>query len=301
MRSDLSAVRVRRSPAAAGLTQRIRSLLPLRHRLAVAHAVEVARAKLGRWRVRCPVCGGRFRAFLPAGLVNRQNARCPRCGALERHRLQWLFLRENTNLFASAPRVLHLAPEPGFSSRLASLCGSRYITADIGSGSVDVMTDITNLAFRDACFDVILCSHVLEHVPDDAAAMAELHRALSRSGWALIQVPLDESRAETFEDPSVVDPQSREQLFGQWDHVRLYGRDYAERLKLAGFEVHESRFAFELDHRVIAMYGLVPEPLFMCHSGNAVSLRDSTHARSGSDEPAASESDSPADDAPPAS
>jgi SAM-dependent methyltransferase len=232
------------------------------HRLA-----RIARAKAGPWKVECPVCRSRFKAFLPAGRTVRTNAMCPRCGALERHRLQWLFLRDRTDLFARRCSLLHIAPEPSLARHLVGSPDIHYITADRDPASANVYVDITELAFATDSFDVILCSHVLEHVPDDAAAMAELYRVLKPAGWAMLQVPLDETREHTFEDSTVVDPAERERLFDQADHVRVYGRDYAARLEQSGFCVFVDRFAHGLDPRIVAKHALLPEPIYVCRKG----------------------------------
>lgn len=245
----------------------LRAAIPRPIRAGAQRAIEIALAKVGRWRVRCPICHWRFREFRSAGLARRANARCPRCGSLERHRLQWLFFRHRTNLFTGPGRVLHFAPEPCFEPRLRAIPGIHYVTADIVEPDVAVRLDITRIPFADDSFDVILCSHVLEHVPDDGAAMAELFRVLRPGGWALLQVPIDASRERTFEDPNVVDPAEREELFGQADHVRVYGRDYGERLEAAGFEVRVDDFAGGLDERLVTMHALVREPLYLCRKG----------------------------------
>lgn len=224
----------------------------------------IARAKAGWWKVYCPVCRSRFRAFLPAGLAGRANASCPSCGARERHRLQWLFLRDRSDLFHRPNRVLHMAPEPCLARHLAGKPGIQYVTADRDPASGAVCVDITSMAFADDSFDVILCSHVLEHIPDDASALAGLHRVLRPGGWAMLQVPLDDTRACTFEDPRVIEPADRERLFGQADHVRVYGRDYPDRLRAAGFQVHVDDFAYGLDAQLITRYALLPEPVFVC-------------------------------------
>lgn len=247
---------LRRSPAV-----RVIASIPL---FATLYRVAgIVLAKAGRWKVQCPVCNGRFRAFQPAGVVARANARCPQCGALERHRLQWLFLRDRTDLFTRVGRVLHVAPEPALARRLADLPAIDYVTADLVGPGVDACIDITRMAFADDSFDVILCSHVLEHISDDAAAMRDLLRVLKPGGWAMLQVPIEIDRELTLEDPLVTDPRERELLFGQADHVRIYGRDYPRRLRQAGFHVGVDNFAFGLDARTASWYGLWPESIYI--------------------------------------
>jgi len=184
----------------------------------------------------CSVCGGSARCFLPQGVDQRPDARCPWCHSVERHRLVWRFFQSYTNLFDGAPKkVLRVAPEACFESRLRKQIGSGYLTADLLDDHVMEKMDITDIHYPDSYFDVIYCSHVLEHVPDDRQARAEFFRVLSPSGWAVILVPITVDH--TVEDPSITDPQERLRRFGQEDHVRRYGVDYEDRLDEAGFAV----------------------------------------------------------------
>ena len=186
-------------------------------------------------RFYCPVCDSWDREFQTFGLIPRVNARCPTCGALERHRLIWQFFREHTDLFrAPRKRMLHFAPEPMFSTRLARLTHLDYLTADL-YGPAMAKVDITDMPFEDQSFDVLSCSHVLEHVPDDHKALRECYRVLKPGAWAALMVPI--FREPTVEDPAITDPQERERLFGQVDHVRKYGPDFEERVQGAGFSV----------------------------------------------------------------
>ncbi len=217
-------------------------------------------------QVLCPCCGGQFRAFLPFGKVRRvPSSRCPGCGSLKRHRLQWLFFQERTNLFADRLRVLHIAPEHVLQSALARLPNLDYISADLDSPLAMIKMDITSIQFADDSFDVILCSHVLEHVPDDQRAMGELRRVLRPGGWAIIQSPLDTRRATTFEDFSVISPAERERMFGQDDHVRIYGRDYNDRLEAAGFTLALDDFAQGYSEEQARRYGIKRDELiYLC-------------------------------------
>lgn len=184
-------------------------------------------------RVSCPVCGGSFRGF--AAFNRRPDARCPGCGALERHRLLWAYLDRATDLFSRPQRVLHVAPEPFLRARLAAVHGEGYVHGDVADPEHRV--DVTDLPFADGSFDVVLCSHVFEHVPDDLRAMRELRRVLRPGGWAVLDAPVDEARAVTFEDGSITTAAGRRRAFKQWDHVRVYGRDYRDRLRAAGWVV----------------------------------------------------------------
>lgn len=216
-------------------------------------------------RVVCPFCRGHFREFLPAGVKERPNARCPWCGSFERHRLAWLYLRDRTNLLSDDLRLLHFAPEYCLQKAFRSIPNVEYFTVDLDSPLANVRMDITNIPHEDNSFDAIYCSQVLEHILDDAKAMSELFRVLKFDGWAILQVPIDLTRGETFEDRHVVSPKEREHLFGQWDHVRVYGRDYTDRLEKSGFAVRVDGYVRELGDDLVRKYGLDPtENIYFC-------------------------------------
>lgn len=199
-------------------------------------AAEHIRALFWRGNRRfCTVCKNHVRRFTSYGHTKRPDAKCPVCGAVERHRFTWAFFEQRTDLFSGAPkRMLHIGPEPAFESRLRSRPYLDYLTADHQDIRADCLMDITAIQFSDNEFDVILCSHVLEHVQDDLKAMRELSRVLRPSGWATILVPM--LAEQTFDDPSVTDPETRAKLFGQWDHVRAYGKDFTDRLASQGLQ-----------------------------------------------------------------
>ena len=222
--------------------------------------------------VHCWCCGSNFVTFLPGGVQEkRANALCPRCGSLERHRLLWNYLKSKTNLFKNNIRLLHVAPESLFYTIFSTYPTIEYVPcARFGEGYTDVYPagtydkDITDLKDADDTYDVILCSHVLEHIPDDGQAMRELRRVLKPDGWAVLQVPLDSSRATTYEDFSITDPKEREKAFGQHDHVRVYGNDYEDRLVRAGFQVKRDKGAYQYSSAELFKYGLIPEDIFIC-------------------------------------
>ncbi len=195
--------------------------------------------------------------FLSAGVDPRPNALCPFCESLERHRLVWLYLRQRTNLFDLRGKLLHVAPERCLRRRFARLPNLQYVTGDIHGEGVDCRIDLTRLPFLDASFDAVVCNHVLEHVLDDRAAIAEIFRVLRPGGWAILMVPIHQSYAVTFEDPTVVSPDERARVFGQHDHVRICGRDYLDRYRSAGFELRDVDFAQSLDRE---RFGVVAEP-----------------------------------------
>ena len=184
----------------------------------------------------CPVCGKPSRRFRTVGIVPREDAQCVHCGALERHRFVWLYFYRRTDLFdGRIKRILHIAPEKCFEYRFIELFGDSYFTADLLDPCAMVKMDITDIQYPDESFDVIYCSHVLEHVQDDKRAMREFYRVLKQDGWAILLVPI--TADITFEDPLIVNPCERLRVFGQKDHVRRYGPDYVDRLRDAGFKV----------------------------------------------------------------
>lgn len=210
-------------------------------------------------RVECSCCGGRFRGFVAGGPTRRSAARCPRCDALERHRLVWLFLRERTDLFRTPHRLLLIAPEDPLQRQLVRVAGLTLVSGDLDSPLAMSRLDLQRLPFRDATFDAALASHVLEHVADAHVALAELRRVLRPGGWAVLQSPLDPARATTFEDPLVTTPDDRLRVFGQADHARIFGRDYPDWLRAAGFEVEVVPFGRQKGAEFIARYGLDPD------------------------------------------
>lgn len=204
-----------------------------------------------------PIDGKSFRTFLPYGYgVQRDNVLSPGTLSLERHRLLWLFLKNETTFFTSNIKLLHFAPEQAFLKRFRKLKNIDYTTTDIESPLADVKADICDLPFKDNEFDVILCNHVLEHVKDDKKAMSELYRVMKPGGWGIFQIPQDLKREITFEDDSITDPKERAKIFGQYDHVRIYGRDYFDKLRSVGFKVKEVQYQEQLDEKSIEKYVL---------------------------------------------
>jgi SAM-dependent methyltransferase len=212
-------------------------------------------------KVRCPCCGRTWRRFVRR---HRWDALCPGCLSLSRHRLLWLYLRDETDVLERRQAVLHFAPEEALTELLAPLVPF-YIRADLAPQSREtVKADITALPFGDDAFDTILCSHVLEHVAEDTKAMTELYRVLKPGGQLYLLQPVRLKSAETYEDPSAITPAERRRLFGQRDHVRIYGRDIIGRLEDAGFDVALEHYLRRLEPEWIELYGLSDEPIFVC-------------------------------------
>jgi len=209
----------------------------------------------------CPVCEKSFRKFLPYGNQGKENRLCPSCLSLERHRLLWLFLKEKTDFFQAPAKVLHIAPEQPFLKRFKNLKNLEYTTADLLSPIADVKTDIRDMVFGNNQFDWVICNHVLEHIDDEQKALKEILRVLKPSGKAILQVPIDYSLEKTYEDPSITSRKAREKHFGQYDHVRLYGKDYEKRLQKAGFETDANPFVKELPEELQERFRLDSQEL----------------------------------------
>jgi len=220
---------------------------------------------LGR-RHSCPCCGWNVRAFTHGGtsLKVRESGYCPRCNSKARHRRDWLYLQEKTNLFTSDIRLLHVSPKYALSRRFVRMPSLKYVGADLeGRPNVCVKMDLVSIPFETESFDAVICIHVLEHVNDDRQAIREMHRVLKPGGWAFISVPirLDE---KTFEDPAIRDPVERRRAFGEEQHVRYYGYDLTERLEQSGFQV-QLDLGNKLDQQTRNKYGLrEDENIFYC-------------------------------------
>jgi predicted SAM-dependent methyltransferase len=228
-----------------------------------------------------PIDGKSFRMFLPYGYGNqRNNVLSPSTLSLERHRLLWLYLQNETDFFqseldsdspvtqnkriklrkdaetSSALKVLHFAPEQEFYKRFKKQTNIEYTTTDLLSPLADVKADICNLPFEDNAYDIIFCNHVLEHIPDDTKAMQELFRVLKPGGMGIFQIPQDLSRDNTFSDDTIVDQKERAKIFGQYDHVRVYGRDYFDKLRSIGFKVIEEDYTHKIASELVEKYCL---------------------------------------------
>ena len=216
-----------------------------------------------------PIDGKSFRKFLPYGYgKQRENALSPSTLSLERHRLMWLFLKDNTNFFTATKKlkVLHIAPEQCFLDIFRKQQNLNYITSDLESPIADVKADICDLPFKENEFDIVFCNHVLEHISNDTKAIKELYRVLKPGGFGIFQIPQDLSKAITFEDSTITDSKERAKLFGQYDHLRVYGRDYFNKLRSIGFKVDEVDYTKKITLDKIEKYCLMKnEILPVCY------------------------------------
>jgi SAM-dependent methyltransferase len=216
-----------------------------------------------------PIDGKSFRKFLPYGYgKQRENALSPSTLSLERHRLMWLFLKDETDFFTSKSRLktLHIAPEQCFLDIFRKQKNLDYLTSDLESPIADVKADICDLPFADNSFDVVFCNHVLEHISDDTKAMQELFRVMKKGGFGIFQIPQDITRETTFEDNSITDKKERAKIFGQYDHVRIYGKDYFNKLRSVGFKVDEVDYTKKIAPEKIERFCLMKnEILPVCY------------------------------------
>ena len=205
-----------------------------------------------------PIDGSQYRKFLSYGYgkTMRSNALCPGTLSLERHRLLWLYLDKETHFLKQKLKVLHVAPEQVFYQKFKRFKHWDYTTTDLHSPLADVIADICNLPFRNNQYDLIFCNHVLEHIPNDLKAMTELYRVLKKGGTLIAQVPIIEERKKTLEDNNITDANERSRIFGQYDHVRLYGQDFYKRLKSVGFSTKEIFLQRQLTAEEIGRYAL---------------------------------------------
>lgn len=232
------------------------------------------------FKYKCPFCGFHSKELLPVGIDNeanhkyqiigagKRNAGCPKCGSIDRFRLVYSYLKYEAKIFNTPQKsILHFAPELLLAEKMQHVHFKEYVQADFFaegqhcnySNEVQCI-DVQDIPYKSEYFDLILCNHVLEHVPDDKKAMCELYRILKKDGSAILQVPISPILNKTIEDPSIIDEEQRIKLFGQKDHIRLYGTDYTSRLNSCGFIVQQLKLA-----QKYPKFGLNPKKiLFIC-------------------------------------
>lgn len=213
-------------------------------------------------RRQCPLCSAQLRRFLV--FRGREEEKCPVCGSLKRHRLIWLYFAQRTNLFDGVARkMLHVAPEPPMTQALKEKKEIDYLSTDLNSPFAMARMDITAIDYQDNSFDVIYCSHVLEHIADDLKAMSEFRRILRPGGWAILQVPIIGEK--TYSDPAISTPSERQRVYGHHDHKRIYGPDYKQRLESVGFRVDAVPLGREMSSSDVEFYGIDPdEHVYFC-------------------------------------
>lgn len=218
----------------------------------------------------CPVCDSKIKKFFTyyfpphIKIGPRLDALCPVCGSIERERLLWFYFEECTNLFISPKKkILHIAPEVVLSDRIRKNEFIEYLSADLEPSRAMVYMDLTDIEMSDDIFDVIICNHVFEHIPDHKKAMREIYRILKPEGWAIMQVPIISEL--TFKDLTATTPEAREKIYGFAEHVRGYGKDYRDFLITAGFSVKVDDFVKKLGDKTVKYMGLPEsEDIYFC-------------------------------------
>ena len=209
------------------------------------------------WKKTCPCCGhiGKFKT---SGQPPRYGSKCPRCESLERHRL--MFLANEQYHFFDDRHVLHFAPEQVVTNYVKKRA-AKYLSADLSNNRADTILNIEAIDLPDETWDVVICSHVLEHV-DDNKSLQELYRVLKTGGILILMIPIIEGWECTYENPAIVTEKDREKHFGQADHVRWYGKDVRERVTTAGFCIEKEYTCTGED---AVNYGLLRgEKVFIC-------------------------------------
>jgi len=220
--------------------------------------LKILRIVLAGKNVWCPCCKTSFRKFAAFGNPRRQNAWCPKCQSLERHRLLWMFLEKETDLYKKPVKMLHVAPEEAFFKLFKGSSNIDYHPVDIFPHLYPKGTTYFNLLENDSpdnIYNVIICNHVFQYIEDDHTAMSEVFRLLNPGGWAILQVPLNKSLGKTFEDKSIIDPKERERLFGLKEHTRFYSSDYKNRLENVGFTVNAIDYTSKFTEDEIRKFG----------------------------------------------
>jgi SAM-dependent methyltransferase len=242
--------------------EQIKEVVPRRYRyLARAAWCDVMSPLFAGDAVECPICEKASRRWISLGL---DEGMCPRCMSEARHRLLALYMRDELEINTKPMRILHFAAEYCFIRRFRRVPNITHVIADLDPPRGGVKIDITDIPLESDFADLVICSHVLEHVEDDSKAMFELKRVLRPGGTALIMCPVSYELESTYEDPSIVTPEGRREAFHQNDHVRLYGADFDDRLRAAGFQVDASQYGLSHGEKA-SRFGLrQDEILYVC-------------------------------------
>lgn len=233
-----------------------KTLIPEKQRINLRLSIQKAISPLYYGKsYRCNCCGKSFRKFLDKGNVTRKNVRCPRCDSLERNRLLLFYLENETDIFLKSLKVFHVAPESCLYQKLHNL-ELEYIDGDIDPAYASHVIDITQIPYPDNYFDLVICSHVLGHIPDERKAIDELHRVLSKKGQALIMTLINKELEKTYENHSIKTPDERLKHYGEVDLCRLHGTDFAERLAVPGFTVEIIDYRKQLSEEIVNKYRL---------------------------------------------
>jgi len=229
------------------------------------------------FKYQCIFCNGHFRRLLPTGLENEtalsiigggyRYALCPKCHSTDRERLIYWYIANKTNILNSqnSIKLLHIAPEKNLKKVFRNSNKIQYIDGDLNLLAADKKIDITDINFEDIFFDVIICSHVLEHIVDNRKVTYELFRVLRPEGFAILQVPISKKAKETFEDFTITTPEGREKYFGQKDHIRIYSKDYKNRFESVDFKLDLYGIKNDLTIKEIKILGLNQEEiLYIC-------------------------------------
>jgi SAM-dependent methyltransferase len=224
-------------------------------------------------KYQCNICNRHFRKLLPIGINNNATknivgggyrfALCPGCHSTDRERLIYWYILNKTNILHSQKtiKLLHIAPERNLQKVFKANNKMKYINGDLNPLIAEKVIDITDINFENNYFDFIICNHVLEHVKDDKKAMRELFRVLKPGGEAILQVPMFKTMIKTFEDFLIVLSEEREKYFGQKDHLRIYGKDYKEKLESEGFKVKLYDIKNDINNKDIIKHGMNSEEI----------------------------------------
>jgi SAM-dependent methyltransferase len=222
----------------------IKTVVPFKYRLSIRiNLIRFTGLFYRGQNFKCNLCGKTFRKMIPYGNTPRPNAKCPNCLSLERTRVLWFYLKNNVIDNTQQLKVLHFAPEYGLKKVLHNYRNLEYKNVDLDPDLADEVVDITNIPYPENSFDLILCSHVLGHVPDEKKAVDELYRVLKPNGQALVQTIINWNLEETFEDAKITSANERLEKYTEPDLVRLHGADFAERLQKSGFQVEAIDYA----------------------------------------------------------